>query len=63
MNLQTQSKLDEETLIQEAARDNARVPSHDCQFDARGCCETCERYWEARDFWAREEIKGEELSL
>ena len=44
----------EETLIQEAARDNAGVPDHDCRFDVKGCCETCERYWEARDFWARE---------
>lgn len=61
MNLQTQNKLDEETLIQEAARDNAGVPDHDCKLSEDAGCNVCERYWEARDFWAREEIKGEEL--
>lgn len=51
--MNTQQKLDEETLIQESARDGIMV-EHDCKGDS---CETCVRWFEARDFWVREEIR------
>ena len=47
----------EEYTIQEAARDGVMV-EHDCKDES---CGACERWFEARDFWVRDEIKGMEL--
>lgn len=58
MNLDTQSKLDIETKIQEAARDGVMV-DHDCHLSSEDGCETCERWYEARKFFEQEEIKRE----
>ena len=62
-NMINQTRLDEETLIQEAARDNAGVPDHDCKLGPEDGCEVCERWFEARDFWVREQSETNNQKL
>ena len=57
-----QNKLDEETKIQEAARDGVMV-DHDCKLSPEDGCETCERWFEARDFWVREQSETNNQKL
>lgn len=57
-----QDKLDYQTEINKAARDG-QLPEHDCHLSSEDGCQVCEDYWDARDFWKKEqsEINNQKL--